>query len=109
MKNLRLVFNDINGKQKNISLSMEKWIIDWWFESDIVPPNDTAILAAELDGESILSDITAVDGRNVQFEEIAWHFNWDGLYNDFIGFVNESKSLEDNSAEFEKWLLENIR
>jgi hypothetical protein len=109
MKNLRLVFNDINGKRKNISLPMEKWIVDWWFELDIVPPNDTVILVSELDGKSILGDITALDKNNVQFEEIALHFNWDGLYDDFIDFINESESLADNSAEFEKWLLKNIR
>ena len=29
MKNLRLVFDNINGERKDITLPMEKWISDW--------------------------------------------------------------------------------
>lgn len=105
MKKLRLVFNNMNDERKDITLSMEKWISDWWFECNFVPENDATILVAELDGMDILSDIKAVDQRYIQFEEIARHFNWDGLYDDFVGIINTEASFENNGADFEKWLL----
>ena len=64
MKNLRLVFDNINGERKDITLPMEKWISDWWYECKIVPSNDTTILIAELDGKPILEEVNAVDEIN---------------------------------------------
>lgn len=108
MKNLRLVFNNIDGRRVDITLPMEKWISDWWFECNIVPENNTIILVAELDGKSILDGIQAIDEGYVQFEEVAWYFNWDGLYDDFVGVTKGNKSFGNNSADFEKWLQKNI-
>lgn len=108
MKNLRLVFDNEDGRKEDIVLPMEKWISDWWYECNVVPSNDTNILIAELDGKSILSDIKAVNERCVIFEEIAWHFNWDGLHDDFIGTLKKNLLFKNDSVSFEKWLLENI-
>lgn len=104
MKNLKLVFDNTDGERKDITLPMEKWIADWWYECNIVPQNDTAVLNAELDGESILDDIKAGTEGDIPFEEVAWHFKWDSLHDDFIGAVKGNEPYEDNSADFEKWL-----
>lgn len=109
MKNLRLVFSNVDGQKVDIICPMEEWIADWWFECNIVPSNDTAIIVAELDGKSILNDINAVDERYKNFEEIAWHFNWDGLYDDFIGAIKENSSIGNNSKDFIKWITENVK
>ena len=106
MKSLRLVFDNANGERKDIALPMEKWISDWWYECKIVPPNDTTILIAELDGKSVLEEINAVDERYKTFEEIAWYFNWDGLYHDFTGIVKGNLIVKDSQKDFEEWLNE---
>lgn len=106
MKSLRLVFDSPDGERKDIELSMEKWIADWWYECNVVPQNNTAILAAELDGKSILNDINAACGGDILFEEVAWHFNWDGLHDDFIGAIKENDSYADTSTDFERWLVD---
>lgn len=108
MKNLRLVFDNMDGRRVDITLPMEKWISDWWFECNIVPENNTVILIAELDGKSVLDDVKAVDERYVQFEEVAWYFNWNDLYNDFVCAIKENKSFGNNSTDFEKWLQQNV-
>ena len=107
MEKLRLVFENEKGEREDITLPMEAWIADWWYECDIVPSNDTAILIAELGGKPILNEIDGVDGC-VCFEEVAWHYNWDGLHDDFIGEINRNSSLKNNSTDFSKWLVENM-
>lgn len=102
MVNLRLVFDNENGERKDITLPMERWIVDWWYDCNIVPSNDTEILVAELDGNAIPII------RYVQFDNIAFFFNWDILHNDFIKEVNKNSNIRNNSTDFEKWLLENI-
>ena len=106
MKNLRLVFDSPDGERKDITLPMEEWIADWWYGCNVVPQNDTAILAAELDGKSILNDINAACEGDIPFEEVAWHFNWDGLHADFIGEIKENDSYVDTSTDFERWLVD---
>lgn len=108
MKNLRLVYDNTEGKRKDITLPMEKWIADWWFDCNIAPSNNTTILQAELDGLSILDEIHSTDERYKTFEEIAWHFNWDGLNDDFVGTVESNPSMENNQETFERWLRENV-
>lgn len=102
MVNLRLVFDNENGERKDITLPMEKWIVDWWYDCNIVPSNDTVILFAELD-ENTIPII-----RHVQFDNIAFFFNWDILHNDFICEVKKNPNIRNNSSDFEKWLLENV-
>lgn len=108
MKNLRLVYDNADGERKDIAMPMEKWIADWWFDCDIVPTNNTTILKAELDGESILDAIPSTDERYKTFEEFAWHFNWDGLNDDFAGDVEANPSMKNNQETFENWLIENV-
>jgi hypothetical protein len=100
MKKLRLVFENINEERIDITLPMEKWIADWWFECDYVPSNDTVIIRAELNGRSVF--------YNRFFEEVTFYFNWNGLYKDFINAINNGSSFQNNSADFEKWLTENF-
>lgn len=109
MKKLRLVFDSNNGERKDITLPMEEWISDWWYECDFVPSNDTVILGAELDGKCVLDNIKAVDERYPTFEEIAWHFNWDGLHDDFHGEILNDSSIKNSSDAFKKWLLKNVK
>lgn len=105
MRNLRLVYDNMNGERKDITLPMEKWIADWWYECNIVPQNDLIVLYAEVDGEPILNDPTGIDGAcNIAFREIAWYLEWDDLHAKYIGVTKENKFFGDNSADFEKWL-----
>lgn len=108
MKSLKLVYDNTDGERKDITLPMEKWISDWWFDCDIVPSNNTTILAAELDGEPILDAIPSTDERYKTFEEIAWYFNWDGLNDDFCGAVEENPSMKNDKETFEAWLKANV-
>lgn len=104
MQNLKLIFENIEGKKEIISLPMEKWIADWWFECDIVPENDAIILEAELDGVSIFDKLRTVDGNKI-FLSVAEYFNWNNLYNRFIYSITNSNMK--NSNAFRNWLLEN--
>lgn len=109
MKELRLVFEKEDGKHADITLPMEKWISDWWFACEFVPRNDATILVAELDGKSVLNDILEKGQTDVEFEEVAYHFNWDGLYDDFYGTIKgpDFDNLH-NGNVFEEWLGENV-
>lgn len=104
MKDLRLVFKDEDGVKKDITLPMEKWISDWWFECNVVPPNYTVVLEVEFDGESIIEDMLDYVGtarkEDITFEEIAWYFDWQDLYDNYVGNVTDMES-------FEEWLIKN--
>lgn len=103
MKKLRLVFNNADGKNCDITLPMEKWIRDWWYECNFVPENGEVPSIAELDGEDILKDFP--DYANT-FEDIAYEYMWDGFHDDFYGDVKAGK-VEDTGEAFERWLKEN--
>lgn len=104
MKNLRLVFNNANGQKRDITLPMEKWIRDWWYECDFVPENGEIPSIVELDGKDILKDFP--DHAN-SFEDIAYKYMWDGFHDDFYGDVAAGK-VEDNGDAFEQWLKDNV-
>lgn len=104
MKNLRLIFNNAEGEQRDITLPMEKWIRDWWYECDFVPENGEIPSVVELDGKDILKDFP--DYTN-SFEDIAYKYMWDGFHDDFYGDVKLG-NVEDNGDSFEKWLINNI-
>lgn len=107
MKELRLVFNNIDGKKCDITLPMEKWIRDWCYECNYVPDNYVVPEIAELDGKDILKCFP--DNYNT-FEDIAYTFRWDEIHNDFYGDVNTD--VVENTAEaaeaYEQWIKENI-
>lgn len=105
MKNLRLVFNNTDGQKKDITLPMEKWIRDWWYECDFVPENGKVPEIAELDGKDILKDFP--DHAN-SFEDIAYKYMWDGFHDDFYDDVAAGK-VKDTGDAFEQWLKENVR
>lgn len=102
MKKLRLVFNNMNNERKDITLPMKKWIVDWWFNCDIVPSNDTIIIVAELDGKSILNNTKT-------FEEIAYYFNWGEFFDNFIKDIKAGLPIENNSIDFNMWLQNNLK
>lgn len=104
MKDLRLVFNNADGQKRDITLPMEKWIRDWWYECDSVPENGATPEIAELDGEDILKDFP--DNYNT-FEDIAYRFRWDDVYDDFCGDV-EMGVVESTGEAFEQWIKDNI-
>lgn len=104
MKELRLVFNNIDGKKCDITLPMEKWIRDWCYECNYVPDNDVVPEIAELDGKDILKYFP--DNYNT-FEDIAYTFRWNEIHNNFYGDVNTG--VVENTAEvYERWIKENI-
>ena len=105
MKNLRLVFNNAEGEQRDITLPMEKWIRDWWYECTLVPENGEIPSVAELDGRDILKDFP--DYAN-SFEDIAYKYMWDGIHVDFYGDVKTGK-VEDNGDAFEQWLKDHVK
>lgn len=104
MKKLRLVFNNVDGEKRDITLPMEKWIRDWWYECNFVPENGETPSIAELDGKDILKDFP--DYANT-FEDIAYKYMWDGFQDDFYGDVKAGK-VEDTGEAFERWLKENV-
>ena len=104
MKNLRLVFKNTDGQKQDITMPMEKWIRDWCYECDFVPENGEVPEIAELDGKDILKNFP--DNYNT-FEDIAYRFRWDGVYDDFCGDVKAGK-VEDSADAFEQWLKDNV-
>lgn len=104
MKNLRLVFNNTSGQKRDITLPMERWIRDWWYECAFVPENGEVPEIAELDNKDILKNFP--DYAN-SFEDIAYKYMWDELHNDFYGDVKAGKA-EDNGDSFELWLKNNV-
>lgn len=105
MKDLRLVFNNVDGEECDITLPMEKWIADWWFDCNYVPENDAEIYIAELDGENIFTN-TSITHREFR-EDIAYRYKWDELYDDYMGDVEIGK-VKDRRDAFEFWLIKNV-
>ena len=98
MENLRLVYENENRKKVDITLPMKKWISDWWFDRDIVPSDDTVVLEAELDGKSIIKNVLAYIGTtkkgNFTFWEVAWYFEWNDLYDNYVADIASKESFE---------------
>lgn len=101
---LRLVFNNVDGICKDITMPIEKWIRDWWYECNFVPENGEIPTVAELNGEDILKYFP--DYANT-FEDIAYAYGWDEFHDDY--FEDTKYRKEDNGDLFEKWLIENVK